>query len=73
MGQLIELPVEHLSPESFAPFGEVIEEFPDATHAEGGFEATRRVGFTIDRAVDLHVIRYDFKPMEFRPWSDISM
>ena len=44
MSQLIELPVERLSPESFA---------------------SRRVGFTIDGTVDLHVVRYDSKPMEF--------
>ena len=65
MSQLIELPVERLSPESFAPFGEVIDELPDSAHAEGGFKATRRVGFTIDGAVELRVVRYDFKPMEF--------
>ena len=65
MSQLIEIAVEPLSTESFAPFGEVIEEFPNSVHAEGGFKAMRRVGFAIDGAVDLHVIRYDLKPMEF--------
>ena len=65
MSQLIEVSVERLSPESFAPFGEVIDELPESAHAAGGFKAVRRVGFTIDGAVDLRVIRYDSKPMEF--------
>ena len=65
MSLLIEVSVERMSPESFAPFGEVIDELPDSAHAEGGFKAVRRVGFTIDGAVDLRVIRYDSKPMEF--------
>ena len=65
MSRLIEIPVEPLSPASFAPFGEVIGEFPDSAHANSGFNAMRRVGLTIDGAVDLQVIRYDSKPMEF--------
>ena len=65
MSRVIELPVERLSAESFAAFGEVIEELPDSARAEGGFKAKRRVGFTIDGAVDMSVIRYHFKPMEF--------
>ena len=65
MSQLVEVPVEHLSPESFAAFGEVINELPESARAEGGFKAAKRVGFRIDGEVDLRVIRYDAKPMEF--------
>ena len=65
MSQLIEVPVENLTPDSFAAFGEVIDELPDSARAEGGFKAARQVAFSIDGEVDLRVIRYDFKPMEF--------
>ena len=65
MSQLLEIPVEPLSPESFASFGEVIDELPDSAHADDGFKAMRPIDFTIDGAVDLQVIRYDAKPMEF--------
>ena len=65
MSQLIEVPVENLTPDSFDAFGEVIDELPDSARAEGGFKAARQVAFSIDGEVDLRVIRYDFKPMEF--------
>ena len=65
MSQLLEIPVEPLSSESFVSFGEVIDEFPDSAHADDGFKAMKPVDFTIDGAVDLQVIRYDSKPMEF--------
>lgn len=65
MSQLMEVPVERLTPGSFAAFGEVIDELPDSARAEGGFKAARRVGFSIEGEVDLRVIRYEFKSMEF--------
>ena len=65
MSQLIEVPIESLTPDSFAAFGEVIDELPDSARAEGGFKAARRVGFSIEGEVDLRVIRYEFKSMEF--------
>jgi len=65
MSRLIDIPVEPLSPESFAPFGEVIDEFPDSVHTDGGLKPMRPVGFRSEGTVDVQVIRYDSKTMEF--------
>ena len=76
MSCLIEIPVVPLSREAFAPSGEVIDEFSDSVHAEGGFKAMRPVGFSISPSTAPWTCR-SFVTITRRwsstSWSGISM
>ena len=65
MGKIVEIPVERLTADAFAPYGQVLEEFSPEIRAVQGRKATKTLDFVINGAVELDIVRYDQQPMEF--------
>lgn len=66
MTKTLEIPIEPLTPEAFAPFGQVIGERDDPPLFEGGNAVTWGVDFEIDGKMELHFARFGDQPeLEF--------
>ncbi len=66
MPDIIEIPIELLTPEAFAPFGQVIGERDDPPLFQGGNATTWGVDFEIDGKMELHFARFEYQPaLEF--------
>jgi len=65
MPEIVEISLEPLTREAFAPFGQVIREFPGAPDFEGPHIASWRLDFLADGAVELMVTRYRHQPFAF--------
>jgi ureidoglycolate lyase len=59
----IEIPIEVLTPEAFAPFGQVIGARNEAPLFQGGNATTWGVDFEIDGKMELHFAKFDYQPV----------
>lgn len=61
----VEVPIERLTPESFAPFGQIIGALPGHPAWERPRLTSWRMDFACDGPPDLKLIRYAYQPMKF--------
>jgi ureidoglycolate lyase len=65
MTEVIDIPIESLTDDAFAPFGSVIAELPAGVPAVYGIKPARVLDFGIEGSARLVVVRYPHQPMEF--------
>ncbi|MSO65567.1 MAG: hypothetical protein EXQ85_07215 [Alphaproteobacteria bacterium] len=63
MTKIVEIPIEPLTSEGFAPFGQVIGARDDAPHYSSPNVKTWTVDFEIDGKIELEFARFDYKPV----------
>ncbi len=63
MIDLVDIPIEPLTPEAFAPFGQVIGARNDPPLFQGGNATTWGVDFEIDGKTELHFANFDYQPV----------
>ncbi len=63
MSDLIDIPIEPLTPEAFAPFGQIIGARNEPPLFQGGNATTWGVDFEIDGTMELHFARFDYQPV----------
>jgi ureidoglycolate hydrolase len=63
MAKTIDIPIEPLTPQNFAPFGQVIGERSDKPHYSSPNVKTWAVDFEIEGKVELEFARFDYKPV----------
>ncbi len=65
MGEIVDIAVEPVTGEAFAPYGALIEEPPAPPVFSGPGLRSWRLSYEASGATDLMVIRYDHRPMSF--------
>lgn len=63
MAKIIELPIEPLTEENFAPFGQLLGERKDKPHYQSATARTWDVKFEIEGKVELEYATFAFKPV----------
>lgn len=64
MTRIVEVPLEPLSDEAFAPFGQIIGEQDRKPLFEGSDVKTWTVDFRIEGTLELHYVWFDYRPHE---------
>ena len=65
MGEIVDIALEPVTPEAFAPFGALIEEPSTPPVFSNPGLRSWRLAYEASGATDLMVIRYDYRPMTF--------
>jgi ureidoglycolate lyase len=62
--RIVEVPVEGLSPEAFAPFGQIIGDLPEPPVLVGPAIRSWRMALDMDGPPEMVVLRFEYRPFE---------